>query len=225
MINNYNNFDNCIYSLCSSFLDKESGQYIEVSEIDKTKCCLGVNKKQADICREECYTRYGVNSEDPDYEKYRLCYTSCENAAIFADVLCRRTSKLWGENNPFIICAKEIGCTDKYDNNKMNPSCVKKNKDELIKCCRQNCIQTTTVDCDEHCDVSYSAVYDRRKLNPLWENTYEMKQSPEERMKEIKNYVSPDKKGLSILWYIIGIIIILFIFFFITSMLVIIKKK
>lgn len=213
MINSYNNFDNGMYSLCSYFLDKESGEYTELSEIDKTKCCLKVNKDQVDICRSECYTRYGIDSQEPDSEKYRLCYNSCENAAIFSDIVCRRTSDIWGNNNPFIICAKETGCTDKYDNNKINPECAKKNKDSLIQCCRRNCISSSTVDCDEHCDISFSAVYDRRKLNPLWENTNKMKPSPEQRMKDIQNYIPPDKKSLSIIWYIIGIILILFIAF------------
>jgi hypothetical protein len=213
MINSYNNFNNGMYSLCSSFLNKETGQYIEESEISKTKCCLGVNKKQVDICRDECYTRYGIHSENPNSEKYRLCYTSCENTAIFADVVCRRTSELWGEKNPFIICAKQTGCIDKYDKTIIDPECVKKNKNNLIKCCRQNCTPTTSIDCDEHCDVSFSAVYNRKRFNPLWENTYKMKPNPEQRLKNIQNYSSPEKKSLSILWYIFGIIIIVFLFF------------
>jgi hypothetical protein len=225
MINSYNNFDNGLYSLCSSFLDKETGKYKEVSEINKTRCCLQVNKKQADICRDECYIRYGIDGSEPNAEKYRLCYSSCENAAIFADIVCRRTSDIWGDNNPFIICAKEYGCTDEYDNNKMSPECVKKNKDKLITCCRKKCIPTTTVNCDDHCDVSFEAVYDRRKLNPAWENTYKMKPSPEQRMKDIQNYTPPDKKSLSIIWYIIGIILLILIVFFTYYLIVVRNKK
>ena len=213
MINNsYNNFNDGIYNLCSSYLDKESGQYIETSEIDKTKCCLGVNKKQADICRKQCYNRYGIHSDSPNSEKYRLCYTSCENAALFSDIVCRRTSEIWGNKNPFIICAKELDCQDKDNQKIMVPECVKKNKDALIRCCRRNCIPTTSVNCDEHCDISFEATQDLKILNPLWANTYKMEKSPMQRMKEIKNYIKPAKNPvISILWYIIGISIILLI--------------
>lgn len=51
-------------------------------------------------------------------------------------------------------------CTSSVCDN--DPECIKSNTDKLIKCCKDNCIPTTELNCDQYCDSEYKTLTDKR---------------------------------------------------------------
>ena len=139
-----------LFSICSSYLDKEDQKYITSTTDETFKCCLKYcvsPEKCYDICDKKWNT--GLAS---DYSNLKKCIDTCDISNSQCTKICSLARGFTYQDDPFNICSSKKCLTD---NNIVDSKCISSNKKELLECCRSNCTPTSTLDCEAHCSTSY----------------------------------------------------------------------
>lgn len=140
-----------IFALCSGYWDEKKGKYVKSDTTEIFRCCIDRCNFPVAFCNKYCEDAYGPGGPRHNpYWEFR-CKETCNDQQVVCEDGCK-TGKNWGDNNPFIVCAKEKDCWFGVDS---KPECIKKHKEELIECCRKKCYPDLDTDCDDLCDYTY----------------------------------------------------------------------
>jgi hypothetical protein len=140
-----------LFTLCSGKWDVKKNKFIKNNSTDKGKCCLETCVSNIEECGKIC-----SSIDMSDVEKYKSCIEVCE---VQLKNVCEDNCRLIdttnrGFNNPIYIGTTDSRCGDGYFK-KIDKDCLKKNKDNIIKVCNNNCNTTQDMDCQVHCNYSY----------------------------------------------------------------------
>ena len=138
-----------LFSVCSSYLDKEDQKCIISTNDEKFKCCIKYCIP-IENCYNICDKKWNTGSKS-DYYKLKRCINSCENNNKQCTKICSLSREFSLSNDPFTICSSEK-C---FNSNKTDYKCITDNKKELINCCIENCTPSYNLDCESHCNTSY----------------------------------------------------------------------
>lgn len=136
-----------LFSVCSGLWDENKQKIIKADTTNIMKCCINNCMKSDNLCNELCKKENDVNFD------VLKCNKTCKYIKNLCIDSCDLESYIWNDNNPFIDCSKNKGCWK--NNNVFDSKCIKNNKLELIDCCNNNCISTSDIDCEKHCDYSF----------------------------------------------------------------------
>jgi hypothetical protein len=144
---------NDIFSQCS--FRTVDGRKTQATSSDKVECCLNMCLNTVKRCNEYC-KRTNDNDE---------CYINCEKHRKFCIDYCEPYSNK--NYKLYTDCAGENNC---LVNDVIDKQCVIDNKNELIRCCRNNCLSVNNVDCDKFClfshDIAISGKDDEKVHTP-----------------------------------------------------------
>lgn len=133
-----------IFSICQATWDKNRKKFYELNKADELKCCFDRCNEPLQTCIKFCDNTFtdNVNKE------------SCKSTCNKQKILCQDGCKAYVDfdQNPFVECVKQSDC---YRSNfTITPTCVQQNKNDLIQCCLNSCIQSNDYDCDELCEFT-----------------------------------------------------------------------
>jgi len=141
------------FGLCRGVWDEEQKRFLPATETDTMWCCLNVCKTSADACLQACMKNYGPDTENGNFKDYSDCRNNCGLIILSCENNCALSGPdIWRGNSPIIDCVKDKGCGS-YPN--YDTDCIKKNKDDLIRCCRKGCIPSSQMSCTDHCNRKY----------------------------------------------------------------------
>ena len=131
------------FGLCRGVWDEEQKRFLPATETDTMWCCLNVCKTSADTCLQACMKNYGPDTENGNFKDYSDCRNNCGLIILSCENNCALSGPdIWRGNSPIIDCVKDKGCGS-YPN--YDTDCIKKNKDDLIRCCRKGCIPSSQI--------------------------------------------------------------------------------
>jgi len=117
------------FGLCSGYWDEKNRVFHRANKTEERKCCLNSCKPLTNECRDMC--NLATNN--------KTCHETCDDI----EEICEDNCDLLGDKNPIY----NHGIT-----NQINVDSVLKNKDEIIRFCRKNCVTTSEIDCQKHCE-------------------------------------------------------------------------
>lgn len=132
-----------IFSICQATWDPSRKKFYALNKADELKCCFDRCNEPLKTCQKFCDTFNDVNNKN-------TCSTTCVKQKILCEDSCKAYTD-W-EHNPLVQCVKNGQCFK--SNFTFNSDCVKNDRENIIKCCRDACIQSNDYDCDELCDFS-----------------------------------------------------------------------
>jgi len=139
-----------MFVTCSGEWDEKTQQYKSADSTQIAKCCLDQCKAPVKFCRKYCYDNNKPGEEFNSPILMQRCLETCQDERNLCIDTCRLISPYAGGNNDYVQCATNFGCRGLND--LPDPECVKKNKNAIFQCCRQTCIPTKNVDCQQHCE-------------------------------------------------------------------------
>ena len=186
------------FVLCDGYLDEKSNIFHKANNSEKGYCCLQTCKPFIEKCEKKC--------EKTSHEK--TCHEKCDNIKKLCEDNCKLGSlEIWGLNNPIYKGTNEYGCgTVGSFENPSKQKCLLQNKSKIIQVCRQNCLPTSDINCDDHCKYSFDLIYNKN-TNPLTlKNNYDTS-------KKLEHSISlPQKPNNNVLLFTCFISIMIFYF-------------
>ena len=158
------------FTICSGVLDTQK-KFKKYNLIEQQNCCLQTCLPTIIECRKICSGIKDNNTYLSCIEKCNVdIKNSCENN-------CKLINNNFGFTNPIYNGTRKFGCGDGYYDN-INIDCLKKNKNNIIQICKDNCSLYT--ECDLLCDDSYnklenpskSLLYSKPTSNLIYNNEY-----------------------------------------------------
>ena len=148
-----------MFSTCSVHFDKykNSLDYTDITEI--SNCCNNKCSKPYKFCHEYCINNYGGNKEVENPELINRCIGRCK----YNKNLCYNTCSIINTEtdfylyNNYVDCATKNNCIE-YSSRIQNKDCLRKNKEQILHCCRNSCIPTSMLDCDKQCEYLHRKV-------------------------------------------------------------------
>jgi len=136
--------ENNIFSVCQATWDSDRQQFYRLNKAENVKCCFDRCDKPVNNCK-----RYCESFLDKEDEK-----KICEDTCVKQKILCEDSCKAYvdWDKNPFVECVRKSKCF--INGSTFLPECIRKNKDELVKCCANSCIQGEDYDCNDLCEFS-----------------------------------------------------------------------
>jgi hypothetical protein len=133
-----------IFSICQATWDTNRKKFYGMNKADELKCCFDRCDEPIKNCKKFCENTL-KNDEDKQ---------ACNVICVKQKVLCEDNCKAYldWEQNPLVICAKKSKCFK--DNFTFDSDCVGKNRENLINCCKNSCIQSDDYDCNDLCEFS-----------------------------------------------------------------------
>ena len=145
--NQYDKTKSNIFSICESTWNSESGNFYEMNKTDEIRCCFDRCNKPVKNCKSFCENTFKKN------EDKKSCLITCSKQKVLCEDNCKAYVE-W-DDNPFVECVKNSECINNFI---FNTECVKKNRKELVECCKNSCTQTNDYNCDELCEASASVL-------------------------------------------------------------------
>ena len=144
-------------SYCDVYWSKEKQQFMKNDPYDEAECCMSTCKDMIN----SCYSNSGAD------EKCSLAVLDCENH-------CNKAIQPEFSKMTDCVASNNCGTFPILDT-----ECLKKNKDSIILCCKENLSQKS-------CDILYKKVLagDKTSLWPINEQTQSMEQSAEQSMEQ-----------------------------------------
>lgn len=193
-----------MFPTCAGYWDEKTQRYMPADNTQIAKCCIENCKNSLTFCHDYCIENEGIGKKYYNPTLFSRCLTSCNYHRDFCFQTCRLTSSNVGINNDYLKCAAKYGCEGK--NGIDDPDCVRKHKDEIYKCCRNNCVPTRYVDCDENCKFLEQVTINPRKLGIP-------KLSSETLHELVTDFPSPQEQCTWV--YVVGAVIVSFLIFII----------
>ena len=179
------------FSECSIVWNDKKQSFIPNDYVDVIKCCTSKCDYIKSKCDSFCKTLPEENRTDCNF-KCNEQLTYCTDNCFVQDI------KSVNGSNPFNYCTKKYNCTDR--------ECLLQKKNDLIQCCRHNCIPTKYVDCDKLCNYSFDLAYGKNG-----EKDYDIIEQycfPCKSLKSYKDFINLDNS--------IYLVFLLWLFFSIT---------
>jgi hypothetical protein len=191
------------FQLCYGIWNERKKKFIKNDITTQGECCVKTCLPTLEECRKIC------SENNLDTDDYNLCMKIC-NVEIknACENNCRLISDDFGFNNPIYKGTSEFGCGDGYYD-KINKKCLKKNKDNIIRSCKNNCTDTPNMDCTHHCDHFY------KELEKPSRNKFYPKKNKNINVLNKKQSKSSPK--YLILYFIIIVVVVLLIFFLVNK--------
>lgn len=129
-------------AFCKAVWNPKTKKYENDNSMNTIQCCMNKCDDYLSFCYEQC-----GNNQD--------CVQRCDELSSN----CANTCIDYDSEGIGIIseCAVNEGCSS-YPT--LNKECMMKNRDKIIKCCKEGCIPTMTVDCGEQCqDFFYNLTH------------------------------------------------------------------
>lgn len=133
-----------IFSICQATWDVDRKKFYGMNKADELKCCFDRCDEPIKTCNKFCEDTY-KNVDDK-----QACNVICRKQKVLCEDNCK--AYLDWEQNPLVNCAKKSECFE--SNFTFNSECVSKNRDRLVSCCKNSCIQSDDYDCNDLCEFS-----------------------------------------------------------------------
>lgn len=147
------------YAECSFVWNEAKKKFEPASYINKIKCCFKKCDNWHNDCEAMCKTTY-VNDNN--------CLSRCKRQQKLCTDNCFTLDVKNVPDSNIKSCAKHSYCLDKDGD--LDISCAVNNKEQIIKCCKQNCFPTKNIDCDSFCNYTFN--YETDTTDKMIEEPY-----------------------------------------------------
>lgn len=186
---------------CSLIWNKDKQDFEYADSTQMAQCCVKSCVKPVEFCHKNC-------SKYKKRENIERCLLTCNKQRQLCMDNCIISVPYVGKGNNYIECTKEKGCMG--INEFPDIDCVKKNRSDIFKCCRENCIPRKNLDCQKHCEFLEKVTIDPSQLGIPRISTEELQDMISEQIKrKNKNTKSNKKFPMYTLGIILCILIIL----------------
>jgi len=129
-----------LYALCENKKD--------LSQSDtrhRVECCMSYCLHPKN-CKSLC------DKVTNDTKSLASCIASCDEQSLMCLDMCGAGALMTVELNPYLECVSKTGCRVL---DQVNKQCIEKKKNDITKCCLNNCLNTDIQNCNDHCEFAY----------------------------------------------------------------------
>ncbi len=136
---------------CEGSWDEDKQNFTNDNSMDVINCCLNKCKNRIGFCFEKCHEYHGPKGKKPNYNAHIKCHKQCNDLIAVCETACLEYPS---EGISFLSkCASEQNCGT-YP--LFDRKCLEVNKENILDCCKTDCIPTNTIDCTGQCNDFYN---------------------------------------------------------------------
>lgn len=137
--------DSVLSPFCRSYYDKDKEKLVYTNSLERIFCCMETCKNHINFCFKNC--------DQSPYHDQKKCFEKCNEVVKICESSCMAIPSLGLRN--VINCGNDVGCGSRPP---FSTKCIKQNKDNIINCCKNKCLMSSDIDCENNdsCDIFYS---------------------------------------------------------------------
>jgi hypothetical protein len=136
-----------MFSMCSVIWDEKRKVLRESTDTELFQCCINDCVEPLKFCENYCEQTF-----DQTDSRFESCIKTCANQRDMCLDTCRLSSVYAAPDNNYNKCAVKYGCKGIYGF--PDADCVQERKEIIFECCKDTCIPSKNLNCDEHCKFS-----------------------------------------------------------------------
>ena len=151
--------ENGPYGLCS-WIPTDDGKYIKSNQTNEMICCMKVCRSMHDSCKNRCQGIEGIEGTCNGFyctTTKDVCMSNCRLSYLDE----------WGIDNPFGKSTEYYGCGRKYKRN-ADKKCIFDNSVKIKEMCVENCVPSSRINCEHHCDFAYDLALGNHTLDYMF---------------------------------------------------------
>lgn len=150
-----------MFAVCSGYMDKSTDTYKHSDSEEIYKCCINHCTFPVKYCKEYCDINFGPNKEHESPELLLRCRTVCDKQRELCLDNCSKSSKFSIMKTNYDQCVHQFGCSNHDMEEQIDEKCIEKNKQDIFECCKDYCIPTNDIDCDQKCKLIEQTILDK----------------------------------------------------------------
>lgn len=157
-------------SSCSKVIVKDTGEIRDATTDEVYKCCIRRYTRDKEFCDKNCSKRVeqisGRSNLELEKSKNALldqCLSNCRVMMGVSIDTCRAITPYFTLENDYYKCADSMGCKRGLGQIP-DHKCVREHKDQILQCCKGECVSNKVLDCSEHCKTLQRLILDPESL-------------------------------------------------------------